>query len=60
MKVRASVFTLKFVTNIARENDHEAYRIAINEVVVSEFCNNPAKRTRISKAQYSKLTKFSN
>lgn len=35
----------------------KVYHIEVNEVVISEFGINPAKITRISKAQYSKLAK---
>lgn len=31
------------------------YHIAMRDVVISEFGINPANKTRISKAQYSKL-----
>lgn len=34
---------------------YNTYHIAIREVVISEFGINPANKTRISKAQYSRL-----
>lgn len=38
-----------------RKQKRVGYHIAISEVVISEFGINPAKNTRISKAQNSKL-----
>jgi len=46
---------LLFYTNKENIKVLELYHIATNEVVICELGNRPPKKTRTSKAQYSKL-----